>query len=166
MRDGLFSLFLGVPEGVRVSSLRIMTADLVKEACRLKPNGFFYLSASVFKGSTRPVRAVSIPYRRESNSEEDWNHALFQKKSAEKTISGYSALSLLRLYTKLFLNYTCFSAAKRNCSRGAKPLYRISRRIRAPLPGSCVPAGKDAGDGHDSGRLHQIAQRSTVCGTP
>ena len=132
MRDGLFSLFLGVPEGIRVSSLRIMTADLVKEACRLKPNGFFYLSASVFKGSTRPVRAVSIPYRRESNGEEDWNHVLFQKKSAEKIISGYSALSLLRLYTKLFLNYTCFPAAKRNCSRGAKPLYRISRRIRAP----------------------------------
>ena len=65
MRDGLFSLFLGVPEGVRVSSLRIMTADLVKESCRLKPNGFFYLSASVFKGSTRPVRAVSIPLKTE-----------------------------------------------------------------------------------------------------
>ena len=132
MRDGLFSLFLGVPEGVRVSSFRIMTAGLVKEACRLKPNGFFYLSASVFKGSARPVRAVSIPYRSESNGRKDWNRALSQKKSSEKIISGYSALSLLRLYTKLFLNYTCFSASKRNCSRGATPLYRISRRIRAP----------------------------------
>lgn len=132
MRDGLFSLFLGVPEGVRVSSLRIMTAGLVKEACRLKPNGFFYLSASVFKGSARPVRAVSIPYRSESNGRKDWNRALSQKKSSEKIISGYSALSLLRLYTKLFLNYTYFPAAKRNCNCGAKPLYRISRRIRAP----------------------------------
>lgn len=145
MRDQLFSSLLGTPPGLKVSSLRMMTSDVVVDACSLKPRGFFYLSASIFQGSMRPLHAISIPYR--PNVRKDIK-------------SGYRIWDLAHLYGQLLWHYGIRRGGKRKASRpenihrflasgpacrfsrtlaaprlapaAPRPLYRIARRIRAP----------------------------------
>ena len=49
MRDQLFRIMLKLPDHIKVSSFRIMTAELAEEITR-DASGFFYLSAAVFLG--------------------------------------------------------------------------------------------------------------------
>lgn len=112
MRDKLFSCLLGTPAGVKVSSLRIMTSDVVVDACSFKPRSFFYLSASIFQGSMRPLHAISIPYL--PNVRKDIK-------------SGYRIKDLACLYGQLLWHYGI-----RHTPTAPRPLYRIARRIRAP----------------------------------
>lgn len=90
LRDGLFTLFIGVPRGVRVSAYRIMTREL---ALRLTPeaDGYIHLSAAALR--LRPA-ATSFGYAAEG---------------AKPTT--YTPLGLWRLLVALSTHYTplkCF----------------------------------------------------------
>ncbi len=94
LRDGLFTLFIGVPRGVRVSAYRIMTREL---ALRLTPeaDGYIYLSAAALR--LRPA-ATSFGYAAEGAKP-----------------SAYTPLRLWRLLVALGAHYTplkCFRSRR------------------------------------------------------
>lgn len=110
MRDMLFSCLLGVPGGMRVSSLRVMTADVVRRAVSGRKGSFFYLSAEIYKNSRRrPVRTANLSY--------------IQRERKEGK-SGYSLSNLAGLWGRIFWHY-----ALRRDNEDAKTLYRIKEII-------------------------------------
>ena len=58
MRDALFSKILHCPEGIRVSSLRIMTGAVAKDVVMGHPGGFFYFSAAALKKKRRIANVI------------------------------------------------------------------------------------------------------------
>ncbi len=116
LRDVMFSYLIGAPRGIRVSSLRVMKARVVKEALAYGKNegGFFYLSAAALKGARkmgRRLKAANLRYRPEARREGK---------------SGYSLGKLLRLYGSIFWHY----GLNRGTSGQKKEAYRIKDMIR------------------------------------
>lgn len=87
LRDLLFTLFTRKPRGLRVSSYRIMTAELAAKICAER-QPFVYLSASAFRYAPR---AANIPY--------------CQRERAYGR-SGYTLRKLAVVYWNLFRYYT------------------------------------------------------------
>lgn len=115
MRDVLFSSLIGAPRGIRVSSLRAMTAEVAREAVRYPSHGFFYLSAAILRSAKKQGRTLKIrnlPYRPEPRRE---------------GASGYNLVKLLNLYGKLFWHYALGMGA---FGRKREP-YRI-REVARP----------------------------------
>lgn len=122
LRDLLFAGLLGIPKGIQVSSLRVMTRQTVKAACdsRWKQNGFFYLSAAAFLGgraSGGSIRAVNFPYSQELRYE---------------GASGYRLPKLVRLYWDILWNYCLCRKKPGGRRRKEKPVYHIKNIIRQP----------------------------------
>lgn len=112
MRDMLFSCLLGAPRGMRVSSLRVMTAAVAKGAVASRQGSFFYLSAEIYKDSRRrPVRTANLIY--------------IQRERKEGK-SGYSLSSLARLWGRIFWHYVL----NRRRKEAATTLYRIKEIIK------------------------------------
>ncbi|HHY52879.1 MAG TPA: glycosyltransferase [Clostridiales bacterium] len=86
LRDLLFYLFFPYSRGVKVSSFRVMRAELVQRIVPERPE-FFYFSASVFR---HPVRAANLPYPH-------------QRRSGGK--SGYRLSRLAALYLNIIRYY-------------------------------------------------------------
>ena len=112
MRDMLFSCLLGVPRGMRVSSLRVMTDAVAKRAVAGQQGSFFYLSAEIYKNSRRrPVRTANLFY--------------VQRERREGK-SGYSLSSLAGLWGRILWHYVL----NRRRKGAAGTLYRIKEIIK------------------------------------
>ncbi len=90
LRDATFFLLLGVPRGMRVSSLRVMTDQLVRRVTEQAQGPFFYLSAEIFSGNKGLVRTANLFYESRRRTEGQ---------------SGYSIKKLVCLYGKIFWYY-------------------------------------------------------------
>lgn len=129
MRDLLFSSLLHTPEGIKVSSLRVIEGGLARKVCRRANHSFFYLSAAIFSqygewtdggtdgdwggdlgnaGSGRKLRVGNLYYHREKRYQGE---------------SGYSLPALARLYGNLLWYYGVKPRLARDGSwpGGAKP---------------------------------------------
>lgn len=116
MRDILFSTLIGAPRGIRVSSLRAMTAEVAKEAVRYPSHGFFYFSAAVLKSANekgRKLKIKNLPYRPSPRSE---------------GVSGYHPRRLLRLYGSLIWHYGLGMGAMGK----TRELYRVREAVHPP----------------------------------
>lgn len=118
MRDLLFSGLLGAPNGLRVSSLRVMTNQVARDACSQKRNGFFYLSAAIFADCRLTGKQIRT------------THVFYRKNPRRDGKSGYGFSTLTHLYGKLFYHYVW----NRNhpISSGSNKIYRLKTRVRAP----------------------------------
>jgi len=72
MRDILFSKVLHCPEGIRVSSFRIMTDAVAKEVVTNHPGGFFYFSAAALR-KKRAVANVNFAIEEQSGRSSGYN---------------------------------------------------------------------------------------------
>lgn len=111
LRDLLFDMLSGKPRGVKVSSLRIMTAELA-EKIAAEQQSFVYLSASAMR--YRPKIA----------------NISFELKPRKFGKSGYTLQKLAKLYGKLFLYYTHMG---RYFVKKSEPPYEIKRITEVTL---------------------------------
>ncbi len=130
LRDLLFSLYTEKPRGVRVSSFRIMTAELAQKICAERQR-FVYLSASAFRYAPK---TANLFYRR-------------QKRAYGS--SGYSLRKLAGVYGNLFRYYTALGALF--CPKEQSAPYQIA---------SIVERGKCSGKTDDSRRLQLPEERA------
>jgi len=72
MRDILFSKVLHCPDGIRVSSFRIMTDAVAKEVVANHPGGFFYFSAAALRRK-RAVANVNFAIEEQSGRSSGYN---------------------------------------------------------------------------------------------
>lgn len=93
MRDLLFSSLIHAPEGIRVSSLRVMKYKVVRDLIHSRPRGFFYLSAAVLTSGRQGGGALCV------------ENLYYSQEDRMQGKSGYSAGKLLRLYGGIFWNY-------------------------------------------------------------
>ncbi|MBE6907706.1 MAG: glycosyltransferase [Ruminococcaceae bacterium] len=105
LRDILFSLCTAKPRGVRVSSFRMMTAELAQKICA-EHRQFVYLSASAFRYTPK---TANLFYR--------------QQKRAYGS-SGYSLRKLAGVYGNLFRYYTVPGTLF--CPKGQGAPYQIA----------------------------------------
>lgn len=91
MRDMLFTLFTSKPRGIKVASYRIMSREIADKICAERQS-FIYLSASAFRYAPK---AANIPY---------------VQRDREHGSSGYTARSLVKLFSKIFLYYTALGS--------------------------------------------------------
>ncbi len=124
LRDETFSHLLGVPKGMRVSSLRVMSAETVKRVTARKSGSFFYLSAEIFVGSRkrdrRQVRTSNLFYIPRQRGEGK---------------SGYSLKKLVSLYGNIFCHYVLgmeIRTKRDRISLGAEEIYRVKGVEREP----------------------------------
>lgn len=116
MRDLLFSRLLGVPAGIRVSSLRVMTDQTAREACSLERSGFFYLSAAVFKAARTHGRAFNVV------------NQTYTPASRYQGESGYRLGTLIRLYLRILKHYYLPGGTNGT----GTPVYRLAKTVRPP----------------------------------
>lgn len=102
MRDVLFSKVLHCPEGMRVSSLRMMTGEVAKDVVTGHPGGFFYFSAAALKKKRRMANVTVSPGEQGSRS------------------SGYNVWKRAGLFLKIVLYY-CLPFR----SGSKEPVYEI-----------------------------------------
>lgn len=102
----LFTVWLGKPIGVPVTSFRAIDARLLKRALAL-PVSFPYLSAMLFSCG---ARSAAVWYDLAADTGEEW----------ERGGSRYSVGRLMSIFLKLVLYWG--------------PLRRLGRRIRPPQP--------------------------------
>lgn len=116
MRDALFSSLLGAPKGVRVSSLRAMTAEVAKEAVRYPSHGFFYFSAAALKSAKEKGRKLRI------------KNLTYRPAPRRQGKSGYHMGRLLWLYGNLVWHY----GLNMGKAGKAREPYRIREIVRPP----------------------------------
>ena len=128
MRDLLFSRLIGAPRGMKVSSLRVMTAQVVKDALAMKPRGFFYLSAAALKSAEIKGRKLQV------------ENLYYTPGRRQYGFSGYNLGKLLRLYGNIAWYYGLDRGGKglgqdeKECGQGGngrrQTVYRIRDLIR------------------------------------
>ncbi len=97
MRDVMFSRLIGVPGRIRVSSLRVMTAEVAKAAVKYEKRDqtdrFFYFSAAALKSTRKNGKKLKI------------TNISYKPRQRYKGASGYSFSRLLRLYGNILWHY-------------------------------------------------------------
>lgn len=113
MRDRMFSAVLGAPKGMRVSSLRVMKAQVVEDALALETAGFFYLSAAALKGAAEKGKCLKV------------ENLYYTQGRRLQGRSGYGIWKLLRLYGAVI---RCYGPGLGGRARN-RPLYNV-RAVR------------------------------------
>ncbi len=130
MRDQLFRIMLKLPDHIKVSSFRIMTAELAEEITR-DASGFFYLSAAVFLGPRKAKTCFYEPRPR-----------LYGK-------SGYTFWKLMGLYGNIIRFYGPAAPILTSKKRRQAMLYE-------ELPQQASPSGAIMVLGGSNCQLHAL----------
>lgn len=118
LRDMVFSGLLGAPRGIRVSSLRIMSAETAKMVMdspnREHDGGFFYLSAAILKGAKKKRKKLKI------------ENLYYRPDAVRKGKSRYRIGKLISLYGKIWWYYG-LGLSRRTQKR---QVYRMKEMLR------------------------------------